>query len=192
MPELKMSVKIENTLEMITVTDQELAARACDGCRSSFDELVQRYSQKVFKFIFMKTNNIECTEDIVQDAFVRAWQNIEKYDPQYCFSTWLYTIAIRLTHNHFRKRKINCIEDEILDSRSGNQQTPDQIVSQAEENQRVWKLAADLKPEYYNILWLKYVELLSIEEIAKATGKSEANVKVILHRARNKLAKKLN
>ena len=187
-----MPVKIENTIEMTTDTDQELAARACDGCRSSFDELVERYSQKVFKFIFMKTNNIECTEDIVQDAFVRAWQNIEKYDPKYCFSTWLYTIAIRLTHNHFRKRRPITIEDEILDSRSNEQQTPEQIVSQAEQNRLVWEKAADLKPEHYNILWLKYVEQLSIDEIAQATGKSEANVKVILHRARNKLAKKLN
>ena len=187
-----MPVKIENTLEMTTATDQELAARACNGCRSSFDELVERYSQKVFKFIFMKTNNIECTEDIVQDAFIRAWQNIEKYNPKYCFSTWLYTIAIRLTHNHFRKRKPITIDDEILDCQNSRQQPPDDIAIQAEQNRIVWEKAADLKPEYYNILWLKYIEQMSIEEIAKTTGKSESNVKVILHRARNKLAKTLN
>lgn len=162
--------------------------QACDGCRLSFDELVNRYSEKILKFIYNKTRNIECAEDIVQDAFVRAWQNIEKYDPKYSFSTWLYTIAIRLTQNHFRKKRPISIEDEILDRNSVSKDNPVELLIEREQKELIWQQAARLKPDHYNILWLKYVEHKTIEEIAVATGKSKVSVKVALHRARTKLA----
>ncbi len=165
--------------------------QACDGCRLSFDELVNRYSEKVLKFIYTKTRSLECAEDIVQDAFVRAWQNIEKYDPKYSFSTWLYTIAIRLTQNHFRKKRPIAVEDEILDCRSQCTTTAIDHLIREEQKEILWQTAAKLKPDHYNLLWLKYVENQSIEEIAKTTGKSQVSVKVSLHRARAKLAKML-
>jgi len=186
-----MPVKIENSSEILTQNDQELALQACDGCRLSFDELVNRYSEKILKFIFTRTRNLESAEDIVQDAFIRAWQNIEKYDPKYSFSTWLYTIAIRLTQNHFRKKRPVTIEDEILDCRSESSENPVEQLIRDEQKERLWSCASKLKPDQYNILWLKYVEQKSVEEISRATGKSQVSIKVALHRARAKLAEML-
>ncbi|MBN2064920.1 MAG: sigma-70 family RNA polymerase sigma factor [Sedimentisphaerales bacterium] len=183
-----MPSTIEKTTELLKKSDQELAFEAAGGSRGSYDELVNRYSQRIFKFVYVKTKNIECTEDIVQDTFIRAWLNLEKYDPKYCFSTWLYTIAIRLTQNHYRKKKAFTVEDEILDSHHRSVSWPIDDMIRKEQSDILWQKAARLKPEHYNMLWLKYVEQQTIEEIALTTGKSQVSVKVILHRARNKLA----
>lgn len=186
-----MPLTIENTQESYKDSDQELARNAAGGCRRSFDELVNRYSQRLFKFIHNKTGNADNAEDIIQDTFVRAWLHIGKYNPTYSFSTWLYTIAIRLTQNHFRKKKPITIEDEILDTRCRHTDEPVESMIRKEQAGLLWEKAAVLKPEHYNILWLKYVEQQTIEEIAKTTGKSQVSVKVILHRSRNKLAELL-
>ncbi len=183
-----MPSTIEKTTELLNKSDQELALEATSGSHLSYDELVNRYSQRLFKFIYVKTKNIECTEDIVQDTFIRGWLNLEKYNPKYSFSTWLYTIAIRLTQNHYRKKKAFTIEDEILDSYHRSSSWPVDDMIKKEQSELLWQKAARLKPEHYNMLWLKYVEQLTIEEIAITTGKSQVSVKVILHRARNKLA----
>ena len=188
---LTMPVKLKKTEEKLTLNDRQLAEKACDGCKDSFNELVCRYSERILKFIYNKTRNIECAEDIVQETFVRAWQNIQKYDPQYCFSTWIYTIAVRLMQNHYRKKQPLAVEDEILDCQIRNTESPLESMVKQEDNDTLWKKASMLKPEQYNMLWLKYVEQHSIEDISKVTGKSVTNVKVTLHRARTKLAEML-
>jgi RNA polymerase sigma-70 factor (ECF subfamily) len=166
---------------------EELARRSKQGCRRSFAELVERYGISLFRFLRYKTNNIQDAEDLVQEAFVRAYENIHRYNDSWKFSTWLFTIAARLASSHFRKsRSFQTVED-IQSPASG----PGQMVVDRETKQGLWELARGLSMNQYQALWLKYGQDMSIKEIARVLRKSQVNVKVLLYRARINLAKRL-
>ncbi|MHC4543400.1 MAG: RNA polymerase sigma factor [Planctomycetota bacterium] len=166
---------------------EELVRRSQGGCRVSFAELVERYGIRLFRFLRYKTNSLQDAEDLVQDSFVKAYENIHCYKDSWKFSTWLFTIAARLAYSHFRKshscRMIEDIESEDLQ--------PGQMVVDKETRQSLWALARDLSMNQYQALWLKYGQDMSIKEIAMVLRKSQVNVKVLLYRARINLAKRL-
>lgn len=169
------------------LSTEELARRSQQGCRRSFAELVERYGISLFRFLRYKTNNIQDAEDLVQESFVRAYENIHRYKDSWKFSTWLFTIAARLASSHFRKSRsfktIDHVESSALE--------PAQMVVERETQQGLWALARGLSMNQYQALWLKYGQDMSIKEIAMVLRKSQVNVKVLLYRARINMAKKL-
>lgn len=166
---------------------EELARRAQKGCRESFAELVERHGIKLFKFLRYKTNNLQDAEDLVQESFARAYQNIHKYRNSWKFSTWLFTIATRLAYSHFRRSR----SFQTIGRIESSGPEPGQIVVDRETRQSLWALARELSMNQYQALWLKYGQGMSIKEIAMVLRKSQVNVKVLLYRARINLAKKL-
>ena len=166
---------------------EELARRAQLGCRESFAELVERYGLRLFKFLRYKTNNLQDAEDLVQESFARAYQNIHKYRNSWKFSTWLFTIATRLAYSHFRRSRSFQTVGRIESSAP----EPGQMIVEKETQQSLWALARGLSMNQYQALWLKYGQDMSIKEIATVLRKSQVNVKVLLYRARINLAKRL-
>ena len=170
------------------LSSEELARRSQQGCRESFAELVERYANSLFKFLMYKTNSPHDTEDLVQDTFVKAYENIHRYKDTWRFSTWLFTIAARLTNSHFRRSRPSQTLGEI---ESDDLEPPQRLVMR-ETHQSLWQMAGSLSQNQYQALWLKYGQDMSIKEIAKVLRKSQVNVKVILYRARINLAKRLH
>ena len=166
---------------------EELARRSQQGCRESFAELVERYGMRLFKFLRYKTNNLQDAEDLVQEAFVRAYENIHRYKDSWKFSTWLFTIAARLAISHFRRSRSFQTVGQIESSAP----EPGQMVVEKETQQSLWALARGLSMNQYQALWLKYGQDMPIKEIAMVLRKSQVNVKVLLYRARINLAKRL-
>jgi RNA polymerase sigma-70 factor (ECF subfamily) len=169
------------------LSTEELARRSQQGCRRSFAELVERYGISLFRFLRYKTNNIQDAEDLVQESFVRAYENIHRYKDSWKFSTWLFTIAARLANSHFRKSRSFLTVEDIEFPASG----PARMVIEKETQQGLWALARGLSMNQYQALWLKYGQDMSIKEIAMVLRKSQVNVKVLLYRARINLAKRL-
>jgi RNA polymerase sigma-70 factor (ECF subfamily) len=174
-------------LTLQAMTAEELARRSQQGCRESFAELVERYANSLFKFLMYKTNSTHDTEDLVQDTFVKAYENIHRYKDTWRFSTWLFTIAARLTSSHFRRSRPCKVLGEI---ESDDLEPPIRLVMQ-ETHQSLWQMAGSLSQNQYQALWLKYGQDMSVKEIASVLRKSQVNVKVILYRARINLAKRL-
>ena len=166
---------------------EELARRSQQGCQASFAELVDRFGKRLFWFLRHRTGNAHDAEDLVQDTFVKAYQNIHRYQDSRKFSTWLFTIAVRLANSHFRKsrsfRMVGRIESGDLE--------PGQMLAEQEAQKCLWALARNLSRNQYQVLWLKYGQDMSIKEIAQVLRKSQVNVKVLLYRARVNLAKRL-
>ena len=166
---------------------EELACRAQQGCEPYFAELAERYGVRLFHFLHHKTGNVQDAEDLVQDTFVKAYQNIHRYRCSWKFSTWLFTIARRLASSHYRSLRRS---QTVADVESGSPE-PGEIVTQEEARQNLWAMARGLSSNQYQALWLKYAEDMSIKEIALVMRKSQVNVKVILYRARVNLAERL-
>ncbi len=86
-------------------TDEELALEAQVGSRRCFEVLIARYSSKLFHFLHPKISNVSDIEDIIQETFFKLYKNILRYDPQWKFSTWIYTAVNRQPISHYRSQK---------------------------------------------------------------------------------------
>ena len=169
-------------------SSEELAWRSKEGCRASFGQLVERYSPRLLCFLSRRTSSLQDAEDLVQDTFVRAFENIHSYRKTWKFSTWLFTIASRLATSQYRRKQT---AGEFSKVGSNEPTCPSTILLRREKRQSLWAQAMELSENQYQVLWLKYAEDMSVKEIAKVMGKSQISIKVLLYRARTGLAQRL-
>lgn len=161
--------------------------QAAAGCLESFEELVRRFQVPLLHFISRRTRVIEDAEDVTQEAFVRAYRNIHRYQPQWRFSTWLFTIARRLSISQTARKRVAVIDDGLENSVDKCPQ-PWQRLEAAESRDRLWDIASEnLDENKFTAVWLYYVEQMPVAEIAKVLGRSRASVQTMLFRARQKI-----
>jgi len=174
----------QELVETIVPTDAELVAQTIRGSTASFEQLVERYQERLFRFLLTRCTSRADAEDAVQDAFVNAYRYLESYDPKWQFSTWLYRIAIRSAGRN-AKRKAT-VETEVEGAHA-----PDllQECIQAAERENLWLTAKRLLPQdVYAAMWLRYVEDMAVKEVARALGRPQSWTRVALLRARRRLA----
>ncbi len=170
------------------LSDEELASQVSEGSHSLFEELISRYSMRLFYFLRHRTETDQDIEDLVQETFLKAFKGIERFNPEWKFSTWLYTIATREAisrHRSNKKMKHHPTETPSIPD-------PEDIVIQKEESKNIWALATALPKKEYEALWLRYAEEMPIKDIAHVTKKSPITVRVLLYRARQNLADKIS
>jgi RNA polymerase sigma-70 factor (ECF subfamily) len=170
-------------------TDEELAREARAGQRRSFEELALRYKRRLFVYLRPRLGSDQDAEDMVQETFLKLYRNIGNYDPAFRFSTWLYTSANRLAISSYRKKKTMAAR---LDAEAAGN-LPDLTVGAAGEAEPagLWDAARTLGRNQFRVLWLRYGEDLAIEEIAASIGKSRLAVRLLLHRARTNMMKRI-
>lgn len=172
-------------------TVEELAVAAQRGSPTAFEQLVERTSEPLVGFLRLRARNQEDAEELAQEAFLRAWRNIDRYDPRWRFRTWLFTIAQRLAVSRFRKVGVPLVGElpELADS----QRNPERLACAREERENLWAVARRvLGGEQRAALWLRYGEDLPAKEVARVLGRREVTVRVMLHRARERLAPHLD
>jgi RNA polymerase sigma-70 factor, ECF subfamily len=172
-------------------TDEQLARESVAGCSRAFTELVERYEGRLLRFVRRWASSEHDAEDITQDAFVEAWRCLHRYDDRWRFSTWLYTIASRRAASHFRRRKdsTSAMVESHEDSAS---LAPEHAMEAGENRSRMWQLAERLlSDEQRTALLLRYSEGMSASEIGQVLGKQPVAVRVMLFRARERLAAEL-
>lgn len=177
---------MDQTSSINHLSDEEIATRAAAGSLGSFEELVFRYGARLRHFLRHKIQTDQDIEDLVQEIFLKAFRNIARFDPEKKFSTWLYTIAVRQTISHYRtKRPWASLmpKNPTLD--------PQEAMIQKEQSQNLWRQAKTLQPKEFEALWLRYAEDMSVKDIARVMKKKPITVRVLLHRARLNLAKKI-
>jgi RNA polymerase sigma-70 factor, ECF subfamily len=170
-----------------TIGAEELACQARQGSSAAFAELVDRFGGRLLMYLRHKTGNWHDAEDLVQETFVRAYQNLDRFREVQRFSTWLFTIASRLAISQFRKHR----EEKVLPEMESVHAGPLAELLQQETHQGLWQAAQELSANQFEVLWLKYSEGMAVKEIAQITGKTQVYVKVLLYRARTNLAKRL-
>jgi RNA polymerase sigma-70 factor (ECF subfamily) len=169
-------------------TDEELAREARAGVRRSFEELACRYKRRLFVYLRSRLGSDEDAEDLVQETFLKLFRNIESYDSACRFSTWLYTSANRLAIDSFRKSA--AVRDKLVALRDGD--LPDQAAGVEGDSDAygLWDAARTLGENRFRVLWLRYGEDMTIEEIASVLGRTRLAVRILLHRARTGLVER--
>lgn len=163
-------------------SDNSLAARAQRGDTRAYGQLVDRYQERLLRFLLVRGNSRADAEDVLQESFIDGWRYLDSFDDRWQFSTWLYRIALR-----------NAARQAPLDGATAAEATdPDSdplaAVEEASQRENLWRIARRvLKPESVAALWLYYVDDMPQREVARALQRSLPWTKVALMRARRRL-----
>ena len=181
--------------ELENVEPNELVRRALGGCANSFAELSRRFRPRLLRILQPRLDGHWAdAEDVAQEALAKAFQQLGRFDPRYQFSTWLYTIALRLAYDHSRSHRrhrghlrLDALQHVVCSGR------PDEAAIQREELGNLWATARRcLAKNQFTALWMRFGEDLSVSEIARVMRKTQVGVRVLLHRARMNLIKQLD
>jgi len=179
--------------------DLEVVEQALKGAPDGFRSLVERYQRPVFSIILRLVRDRATTEDLAQEAFLKAFRALDSFDRRRKFSSWLFAIAHNTAIDHLRKRVLDTVPLETGD----DQRDPiDVVAGPATESPesaaisgdlaRCFEVAlAELRPEYAEVLTLRFGEGLAYDEIAEVVGLPLGTVKTHLYRARRRLADRL-
>lgn len=166
-------------------TLEQLAAKAKAGCTVSFERVVKQTKDRLFTYLVQFVGNEHDAEDLAQEAYLKAYRHLHTFDGRARFTTWLYTIAKNCAFTHLRRRRAHQRIEEVEEVLTAE---PSRI---AFEDESIWNVARQLKPKFYETLWLFYAEGFSLKETAAIMKTNAVSVRVNLHRARAALAKKL-
>ncbi|WP_071396678.1 RNA polymerase sigma factor SigW [Bacillus tuaregi] len=170
------------------------------GDRNAFGEIVEIYKDKVFQLSFRMLGNRHEAEDIAQEAFIRAYVNIQSYNINLKFSTWLYRIATNLCIDRIRKKKPDYYLDAEVAGTEGltmysqipsKTRLPEDDVESLELQDTIQREISNLPEKYRTVIVLKYIEELSLNEISEILEMPLGTVKTRIHRGREALRKQL-
>lgn len=174
------------------MSDDVDAARVRDclaGDPRAFEALVGQYERPVYNVALRMLRNAEDARDIVQSVFLKAWQNLSSYDPQFKFYSWIYRMAINESLNVLRSRGR---EAGDLDERLPSEEAlPQDVVAAGESREVVLAAVRRLKPEYRSVIVLRYFVDLAYEDIAQVLELDPKTVKSRLYTARQVLKDQL-
>lgn len=166
-----------------------LIERARAGDEAAFGELVARYQVAVYNLCYRMLGQSQDAEDAAQEVFLRVYRQLKSYDPAQRFSTWVLSIASHYCIDQLRKRRLSVVPLEtIVGWARSRQASPDEVVVDGEERDRVQHLLQQLPEKYRLALILRYWYDLSYAEIARVAQLPENTVKTRLHRARQMMA----
>jgi RNA polymerase sigma-70 factor (ECF subfamily) len=184
------------------LTDEELVTAHIEGRAGAFQELYDRYRDRLIHFIARKTGDADRAQDLVQEAFIRVTRHLHRFDTSKKFSTWVYTIASNLSKNELRNRSRSPLV--LFQRLTGNwdddhrpiqfedySMRPDDLYRKRYLRRLVESTVEEL-PEHHRLVFrLRELEGKSYEEIAEITGVNLGTVKSRLHRARNSFAQRI-
>jgi RNA polymerase sigma-70 factor, ECF subfamily len=164
------------------------------GDVAAFDQLILKYRERLFGVIYNLTSNREDSSDLTQDAFIKAFQSIQRFQGHSSFFTWLYKIAVNATLSHLRKNRLRTFfslekiqEDntqrEILE-RLTDKKGADRAVYLSELQLKLNEALQKLSIPHRTVITLYEIDGLSHTEIAEITGSSEGTVRSRLHYAK--------
>ena len=193
---------IQKKSEESVSSELALVQAAKKGDLEAFSELVKRYDRNVFRIAQHITHNDEDAQDVVQDAFLKAYTNLEQFQGNSKFYTWLVRIAVNEALMRLRKRRNDRTVslDEDVETEEGSMPrevadwspNPEQLYGQSELGDILKKTIQGLPPGFRTVFVLRDVEGLSTEETAEMLGLSIPAVKSRLLRARLQLRERLN
>ena len=192
------------SLDLANLPDADVVVLAQQGRDAAFRELIRRYERPVFSLVFRMVRDRETAEDLAQDTFIKVLNHIDRYKPEFKFSSWLFKIANNVAIDHLRRRQLDTIsidgsphaasaaeaEATSLDL-AARQETALEEMEARELGGSIEKAIARLRPEYRSCIMLRHVEGRSYEEIAATLDLPLGTVKTYIHRARNELRQAL-
>jgi RNA polymerase sigma-70 factor, ECF subfamily len=176
-------------------SDAELARDARSGSEAAYRELVARYATPAVNFTCRLVHDRALAEDLAQEGFLRVYQRLHTYDPERKFSSWFFQVLRNVTIDYLRVNRLptaslDALQEEghhiaAVDRESAS---PEELAGRGELASAIGAALSRVRPEYREVVVLRYQEGLTQPEIAEILGLPAGTVKTYLHRARKELA----
>lgn len=160
--------------------------RLKSGDAEAFGYFYDKYVKQVYRFIIIKVSDKQQAEDLTQEVFLKTWQHLVDQKGLSNFRAFVFRIARNIVIDYYRKKNIQSLPLDYADEVEEDLQVPEKIEI-ALDAESLLKYLKQLKPEYQEVLILRYLEEMSFDEIAEIMQKDKDNIRVTLHRAANKL-----
>jgi RNA polymerase sigma-70 factor (ECF subfamily) len=178
--------------DAIDPAEHDLIRRAQAGEEAAFEALVRRHQQRAYRIARHMVPSEEDARDLAQEAFLRVFKGLERFDFQFGFATWLHRIVTNLAIDHLRRRRLLTTSggpdegDESWEAElaAEDQPSPSQRLESSETARRVRECIASLAPHFQAVLTLRELEGLPCTEIARIVGATHVTVRWRLHRGR--------
>ena len=192
--------------EAVKTEDSDLVKGFMSGSESDFDELVRKYSVHMYNVAFGLLGSREDAEEVVQDGFVKAYNNLKTFRGDSSFSTWLYRIVVNLARNkyHWNRRRGAGQNISISEIKSWEEEgqtkdldvpdassAPDKAIESSEEDERIMNAINELPEVLKEVIVLRHIKDMSYDEISGITGANIGTVKSRISRARETLSEVL-
>jgi len=177
------------------IEDNILVEECLGGNLRKFQVLVERYKKPMYFYALGMVGNSDDAYDLSQEAFIKAYRSLKRYDSRFQFKSWLFTILSNLCKNALRSagiRKQYMVSDKALETAPADMESNPESAYQAQQvKQAVWDALATLDSEAREIIILKHFQDMPYKEIAEVLGIPVGSVMSRLHYARLKLKKAL-
>lgn len=183
-----------------SLEDDKLVQRAREGDESAYKTLTEKYERSLYFHVRKMIKDRDQVEDLVQEAFMKAYDNLSSYNTNYAFSTWLYRIATNHTIDYLRKKKLQTMSiDEPVKTKEGEMQfqlsddeaETDRHIIRKQRQKIVRNAIEELPRKYRQVIELRHMEEKSYQEIADELDLPLGTVKAHIFRARELLYKAL-
>ncbi len=157
------------------------------GNKDAYAHIINKYKNQLYATILRMTKNPQDAQDLVQEAFIKVYHQLGKFDGKGSFSSWMYRVAINHCMDEFRKKRYKMMQVEINEEKVVNSNNPEVIFLKNEKNRQLERLIATLPEDERLIILLRYVNDLSYIEISELVQLPLSNVRNKLHRAKKKM-----
>jgi len=182
------------------VPDEELVARVLAGDQGSFGVLVARYQDRLVSFLFRMLRDLDTAHDLAQEVFLRVYQALDRFDPQFKFSTWAFRVAHNLGVDELRRRKVRWVPLQRQDAEDDSpwerelpslEPSPYHDLRNDQRGAAIQQAIDALPGDYRELIVMRHYAELSYEEIAQLKRMPLGTVKNKLFRGRQMLKEKL-
>ena len=185
--------------ERLMKSDAELVSEAQQGKEQAFSELMGRYKERAIRMVYTHVGNYEDAKDVSQEAFVKTYRALARFESRAKFSTWFYRILMNAANDFLRKRRLmnfliwkeNEAMENFFENVADTRISPDKSLQSRELGERMSRAVQKLPEKQRWIFTLRFLENLTLEQIAETSGLALGTVKASLHFAVQKFKKEL-
>ncbi len=186
-------------MEATRATDEELVTAILDGEAALYTDLVERYRGRLINYLNRFLGNVQESEELSQEVFLRVYRALDRYNPKYRFSTWLFRVAKNAAIDLIRKRRLKLVPMQRVgvDGKAherefeSEERDPYRTLRNVERRQAIGAAIDGLKEEYRELIQLRHFAEMTYEEIAEFKGMPLGTVKNKLFRGRRMLKARL-
>lgn len=175
--------------DYIVASDRELVGRVLEGDDNAFEYLFNRYRDAIHRLFVQRLGGTNDADDLLQETFIKVYINLHRYNAEYTFGQWAYTIARNTFIDYVRKRQDDLPIDEKFSSPASNTPTPEESVINSQQRHQIELCIARLPENYRRLIRMRFFDEYSYEEIAVKLSLPLGTVKTQIHRARERMCR---
>ncbi len=195
----KENVSLRENASPSSMEDDDFVLNAMKGDQKAYKMLMDKYQKPLYFHVLKMVKDTEQVEDLVQEAFMKAFNNIQSYNTNYAFSTWLYRITTNHTIDYLRKRKLKTTsihnpirtKDGEIEIEISSDNETDRLIIRKERKAIIHEAIRNLPEKYRQVIEMRHLDEMSYDEIAEELDLPLGTVKAHIFRAREMLYKAL-